>query len=108
MMRSLVLLALLTACTGIGETRVEGWPALTVVEHRVPHAEMRTRCGVYAPALVSPEACATFNFAEARCDIILSSDFPDERAREHELAHCAGYDHPGESNMEAMLRSSKQ
>jgi len=97
-------ISLLGACTTIGHEKVEGWPQLTVVEHYVPHHVMRDRCVKYTPWGSSPEACAEFNLAEARCDLWFSADFPPPQAFiEHERMHCAGYDHVGESNMRDFL-----
>jgi hypothetical protein len=102
---SLVLLAALaSACTVIGHEKVQGWPALEIVEHYVPHAQMRDRCARYVSAFASPEACAEFHFAERQCHIWYSADFPPSRALiEHERLHCRGYDHIGANSMQAML-----
>jgi hypothetical protein len=102
---SMVLLAmLLTACTVIGHEKVAGWPALDIVEHHVPEAEMRTRCVKYVGFGMSPQACAEFNFALRRCDLWFSADFPPTPAMvEHERLHCRGYDHVGMGTMAGML-----
>ena len=92
--------AVLGACTTIGGERVEGWPALEVVEHHVPHREMRDRCARYVGFGLEPVACAEFRFAAARCDIWYSADFPPSREIiEHERQHCLGYEHAGESGL---------
>jgi hypothetical protein len=91
-------------CTLIGHERVSDWPRLEVLEHYVPHAEMRSRCGQYAGFGMSPEACAEFDLARGRCDIWYSADFPPPPpVIAHERLHCAGYDHIGESSLRAML-----
>lgn len=102
-----LLLALAVAgCTAIGEKRVQGWPALKVIEHHVSHKEMRNRCAQYVDALSSPEACAEFFFAEGECHIWFSADFPPpEFVKHHERQHCLGYEHAGEDEMTEMLRS---
>jgi hypothetical protein len=75
--RALLFVAvLLSGCTMIGEERVEGWPELQIVEHYVPHHVMRERCMKYVPLLMSPEACAEFDFVANRCDLWFSADFP--------------------------------
>jgi len=86
-----ILAALLSGCSVMGHVKVDGWPKLEVVEHHVPHKDMRDRCGKYVPALVSPEACAEFNLATGTCDIWFSADFPPAQAiKDHEREHCAG------------------
>lgn len=94
---------LLAGCTVVGHERVAGWPDLAVVEHHVTHAEMRSRCGIFAPAWMNVEACAIFYFDRGECHIVVSRDFPDESALEHEHLHCRGYDHIGEKTMAKML-----
>lgn len=76
------------------------WPTLTVREHRVGITELRAHCGT-GPLLLSlglPSQCARIHFEQRTCDVYLIYD-ADELAREHELGHCAGKDHPGESNL---------
>jgi hypothetical protein len=104
-MRLVLLAALLGGCTAIGHERVEGWPALEIVEHHVPHAEMRDRCVRYTGFGMSPEACAEFDLAHRKCHIWFSADFPPQRfIIQHERLHCAGYDHMGSTNMARYLR----
>jgi hypothetical protein len=103
---SLLLCTLAAGCTVVGHERVEGWPELEIVEHRVPHRVMRDRCMPYAALLVSPEACAEFDFANRKCHIWFSSDFPPPQAFvEHEHLHCRGFDHIGQKGMDQALRS---
>jgi hypothetical protein len=99
--RSLLLLPFIaSACAVIGHERVEGWPELEIVEHRVPHTAMRDRCAPYAPPLSSPDACAEFHFATRTCHIWLSADFPPPPyIVEHEHLHCRGFDHIGSNGM---------
>jgi hypothetical protein len=102
---SLALLAmLLSACAVIGHERVEGWPQLDIVEHYVPEAQMRDRCGQYTGFGTLPQACAEFDLSTRRCDIWFSADFPPNRdIVEHERLHCRGYDHIGASTMRSIL-----
>jgi hypothetical protein len=96
-------LVFLSGCTVVGHERVEGWPALEIVEHHVPHHVMRNRCAPYAPPLMNVEACAQFDFAARKCHIWFSADFPPPQAFvDHERLHCQGYDHVGEAVMAQM------
>jgi hypothetical protein len=96
--------AMISACTVIGGERVDGWPDLKIVEHHVSHREMRDRCMPYVGVGMSPEACAEFQFAQSRCDIWLSADFPPPRfVVEHERQHCLGFEHAGEHDLRAIL-----
>jgi hypothetical protein len=106
MRKSLVVFAALAAgCSTMGHQRVEGWPALRIVEHRVPHPEMRDRCARYVGFGMSPEACAEFYLDRNECHIWLSADFPPQKfIVDHERLHCAGYDHTGSTNMAQALR----
>jgi hypothetical protein len=105
MRRTIALAAALTAaCTVIDHRRIEGWPALEIVEHRVPHAEMRERCSKYVGFGMAPEACAEFDLAERKCHVWFSADFPPQRfIVEHERLHCQGYDHIGSTAMQRLL-----
>jgi len=101
------VLALLTAgCSVMGHQKVEGWPALAIVEHYVPHAEMRDRCARYTGFGAMAEACAEFNLVARQCHIWYSADFPPQDwIKEHERLHCAGYDHVGSSGMRLFLQA---
>jgi hypothetical protein len=100
----IVFLFFFAGCTVVGHERVEGWPALEIVEHHVPHHVMRDRCMRYAPPGMSPEACAEFDFGANQCHIWFSADFPPPQAFvEHERLHCQGFDHAGETVMERAL-----
>jgi hypothetical protein len=102
--RIAVLAMLLCACTTISQERLPGWPVLQVIEHRVPHAEMRERCARYAGRGNTPEACVIFDFENALCHVWLSADFPPPPlVVRHERMHCEGYDHPGGTRMQAIL-----
>lgn len=103
---SMIVLAFIAAaCTVIGGERVAGWPQLRIVEHQVPHNEMRERCAKYVGFGLSPEACAEFQFEKRRCDIWYSADFPPQSfIIEHERQHCLGYEHAGEHDLSGFLR----
>jgi hypothetical protein len=104
MRKIFAILAALAAGCAMDHQRVEGWPALRIVEHYVPHAEMRDRCVRYAGFGMSPEACAEFYLDRNECHIWLSADFPPQKfVVEHERLHCAGYDHIGSTNMAQAL-----
>ena len=96
---------LLASCSAIDHTRVDGWPDLAIVEHRVPAEEMVSRCQKYTGAASLPLACAEFNLSARRCDIWLSKSFAPRAVVEHERLHCAGYDHVGSTNMQRFLEA---
>ena len=101
---SLGLALLACGCTTVGHEKVEGWPALQVVEHHVPHETMLRRCSKYVGFGMVPLACAEFDFAAARCHIWYSIEEPPARSiEEHERLHCEGYDHVGETKMQEYL-----
>jgi len=96
--------AIAAACTVIAGDPVVGWPELTVVEHYVPHNEMRERCSRYVGFGMMPEACAEFDFVAQRCDLWFSADFPPGAyVLEHERQHCRGYEHAGEHELSDIL-----
>ena len=99
------LFLFLPACAVIDHKRIEGWPELEIVEHRVPAEEMVSRCQKYTGAASVPIACAEFNLRARRCDIWLSESFAPRAVVEHERLHCAGYDHVGSTNMQRFLEA---
>src|SRR5688572_14016612 len=100
-----IFLFSVAACSAIEHQRVEGWPELQIVEHRVPAEEMVSRCQKYTGAASLPLACAEFKLAARRCDIWLSESFAPRAIVEHERLHCAGYDHVGSTNMKRFLEA---
>lgn len=100
---SVLLAALLSACATMDHERVEGWPELEIVEHRVPAEMMLERCRKYAGFGSVPLACSEFNLVTRRCDIWLSQSMSWSAIVEHERLHCRGYDHVGETNMRDFL-----
>jgi hypothetical protein len=84
---------------------VPGWPQLKVVEHHVPHAEMRDRCARFVSPFSSPEGCTLFYFDRREAHIYVSGELPTPGVLEHERLHAAGYDHVGSTNMLRVLRA---
>jgi len=99
----MLLAATLSACTTVGHERVEGWPELQIVEHRVSASEMYERCRKYVGFGMLPMACAEFNLATRRCDIWLVGSFAPRSIVEHERLHCQGHDHAGATSMRDFL-----
>lgn len=105
MKRILILLfaAASAACTTVGHEKVEGWPELMILEHRVSAGEVYDRCKKYVAFGMLPMACAEFNLATKRCDIWLMEGFAPPSIVEHERLHCQGHDHAGETAMRDFL-----
>ena len=101
-----IVLLFVAGCSTIDHVKVEGWPALELVERYVPHAEMHARCREYVSSVAMvPVACAQFDFVNRRCYIWYDADNPPSAATvEHERLHCQGYDHPGDTTMRELLR----
>jgi hypothetical protein len=87
-MKWLVVLLLLSGCTTWH--RVEPWPELRVIEHRVDHATMHEVCNKWVKWYEFPIACAVWDDRE--CHIWLTHDAP-AWVRKHELKHCEGWMH---------------
>lgn len=70
------------------------WPDLTIRVHTVTKEQILQACNKVVPF---PQACASINFYFKTCDVYV----PEGAARDffirHELAHCNGYDHVGET-----------
>ena len=98
-----LLAAASAACTTVGHEKVEGWPDLMIVEHRVSAGEVYDRCRKYVAFGMLPLACAEFNLATQRCDIWLMDGFAPRSVVEHERLHCQGQDHVGETAMRDFL-----
>jgi hypothetical protein len=99
----ILLVAASAACSTVGHEKVEGWPDLMIVEHRVSSGEMYDRCRKYVAFGMLPMACAEFNLATRRCDIWLIEGFAPRSIVEHERLHCQGHDHVGETAMRDFL-----
>jgi hypothetical protein len=92
-------------CTTIdSHVRVEGWPELKVVEHRVAYDEMRARCRKYVGPLMTPLGCTEFHFGAGEAHIYVTPELPLEGVLAHERLHAAGYDHIGSDHMQRLWR----
>lgn len=89
----------LSACASIDTHRVPpaDWPQLAVriVTQELRQVQRTCRNDFWPQNQVN--ACAIADFAHRTCYIYTWTD--DAAVLEHERAHCAGYDHPGESGM---------
>ena len=93
--------ALLAGCSVIDKhERVAGWPDMKVIEHHVPHAEMRDRCSRFVSVWSTPEGCTLFYFDKGEAHIYVSAEFPVAWVLRHERLHALGYDHVGSRNMQ--------
>lgn len=105
LLTALLIAALAGCATAIGHAPPPtDWPTLKIIEHRVPTAVMRERCLQYVPtwakilSLGTVEACAEWHFVLNECHVWYSADYPPSQfIVAHELAHCEGRDHPGET-----------
>src|SRR5688572_2738635 len=89
------------------------WPKLAISVHRVSFYEVLKRCSKYLTpvnrvmGLGLVGGCAEINFAHVRCDIWIPHD-ADPLVLEHEMDHCAGKNHPGESTLTDAWEQWKQ
>lgn len=111
-MRPVLLLALvaqLAGCSVMSDQRVDGWPALEIVEHHVSGANVQERCARYVGFGMVPVACAEFDLAARKCHLWFNAEQPPASfVVEHERQHCRGFDHIGSTNMRDFLSRSKQ
>lgn len=115
-----LILALVIAGCATLERRVDGWPELRITEH-TGFTEVVSACwGAMSPAqraMVAivqplnflppvPLGCAIFHLQEGWCRAYYhaipdSADplvrGPAEAIRDHEIAHCKGWDHGGQA-----------
>jgi hypothetical protein len=101
MSRALALFAAaaMAGCSTIDyDNRVDGWPQLREVEHKISFFEVQDRCHAFVGWGQWPLACATFHFRERECHIWYAFDW----SLDHERGHCRGHDHPGEGHMARM------
>ena len=98
-MRRLVVLCftLLAACSSIDYSRAPpaDWPRLEPKVIHYSSAEVQKICG--GGILFHVIACVFFEFNLRECRIYISSN--ESWVIDHELAHCAGYDHAWESTV---------
>lgn len=108
MLRAIALCLLLlptSACASMVDTsRIpQDWPKLQVLIREVSDGEVLTRCFKYVSPLGKvllsvPMACAEVSFLTKTCVIYITKDAAPE-VLEHEMDHCRGGDHPGESTL---------
>lgn len=105
-------LVLLAGCSTIDQHTEPpaDWPDLMPIEHRVSPGEVLTRCYRYVSWPLRllgsvPFGCAELNFTDHTCTVWYPDDAAGEHVRRHELLHCAGYDHPGESTLRDAWRA---
>ena len=109
-MRALMFALLLSGCGSFISTNPPppDWPKLAVSVHRVSFYEVLKRCSKYLTpvnrvmGLGLVGGCAEINFGAVRCDIWIPHD-ADSMVLEHEMDHCFGKDHPGESTLKEAL-----
>ena len=97
-MKWILILLLLSGCSTLSSHKTEGWPQMTVTENYVSEAEVKDRCG-------NPEflACAYSNVCSKTCNIWLPKGAPEWLVK-HERGHCEGYDHPGSTVFEQLMK----
>lgn len=88
--------------------RPADFPVLRTTAHFVSTVEMRDRCAEFAPPGTLVEACAAWNFIAGTCDIWIARDFVSWSVIAHELQHCAGVDHVGETTLRDAWRNWKE
>jgi hypothetical protein len=94
-------LVVLASCSTIDpNNKVDGWPDLHIVEHKVSFDEVQDRCRSFVGWGQWPMACASFLFHLGECRIYYAFDW----TLEHERSHCRGLDHVGSDDMRKMLR----
>ena len=104
-----LILLLLTGCATFTVDELTAppadWPTLKVIEHRLPFSERTEACGgstgrtiaaIFIPGIAIPVGCTRIYFAKGECHIWIPEE-PEDEIEPHELAHCAGRDHPGRS-----------
>ena len=108
-MKKLAVIAglLLSGCTTIDYSRkVEGWPQMRVEVNRVSYQVMRQQCDKYAGFSEIIFACSEFWFNPPVCRVWVVEG--DTKREEHELAHCAGYDHNFGSSMTTLKKANDE
>ena len=100
-----ICIVFLVGCTSIDYSRepAADFPALAVTVHRYADtSDVRAACakagekyGVSVSMFLV--ACSDWRFDTRTCDVYVPAG--DDGLLEHELAHCRGYDHYGESTI---------
>lgn len=98
------LTCFLTGCASMisSNPAPQDWPKLSVSIYRVSTYEVVKRCSKYLTpsgrlmGLGRVGGCAEVNFSAVRCDIWVPHDV-DPSVLKHEMDHCLGKDHPGDS-----------
>ena len=107
-MRNAIIVSLffLTGCAGISHKPAPtDWPRLEVREHRLSNWALLKQCysSVSLPMKLLGGvafACAWINLRSMTCDVYVHEDAgQDEPSYLHELEHCAGKDHYGDSTL---------
>ena len=107
MRRALALALLLCSCTTIDAgNRVNSWPELKVRVHEVEGWELHQHCASTVSVFDMALGCAWIDLNARTCDIYISSP-PQDFVLQHELAHCAGMEHPGEDTLHKMYANWK-
>ncbi len=91
-----MLLLLLSACSSIDyKSAPTDWPKLKVDVREVSEVEIAKRCRKYAAL---PIACAEVFFQTYTC-VIWIAPGAAQWVKDHEMAHCWGYSHVGETTL---------
>jgi len=102
-------LLVLSGCTTIGTVPPPtDWPTLAITERWLPKNEVEAICGKYAPHLMTVRGCAVIHFGSMTCDVYVSRVSTDSATVSHERAHCAGWDHHGETHLADEWRKWKE
>lgn len=110
MRSTLVALAVafgLSSCSTIGNRPPPAdFPKLNVTVNYVPWEKMYSVCSQYG---IQPAACTEVNFKDNSCVVwVVPNDGLTKYTLEHELLHCQGWDHPGETTLRDMWERFKE
>lgn len=100
-MRGAILIFLIatSACASIDpQSGPKDWPSLRLDIREVSQIEVIKRCAKYSGPLSIPLACAEVNFRTVTCVVWITKD-AHPYVMAHELAHCGGADHYGETTL---------
>lgn len=86
------------ACASINYgSAPQDWPKLKIEVREVSQLEVIRRCSKYSPLSV-PLACAEVHFRTVTCVIWITKG-AQKWVMDHEVGHCWGNDHHGESTL---------